>query len=100
MLDGDVPITASDQPSPWRRRLSAGRPLGRVNLWNDRQVALAYSRSVARSSEVSALTPRTGAADTVVLRPSCHARASRPGAMSLARETRVIVRPQRFVSFS
>src|SRR5262249_1414503 len=59
--------------------------------------APAYSRSVARSSEVSAPACRAGSAGTVVLRPSCHARTSKPRVMRLARETRVIVTPQRRV---
>jgi hypothetical protein len=97
MFDGDVRITETDQPSPRRDRLSAGSPLGKVNLSNDRHVALAYSRRVARSSEFSALTPRGEAAVTVVLRKPCHARATRHTATRLAREARVIARPPRLV---
>ena len=78
MFVGDVCDKGWDQPSPSPERLSAGRPLGRVNLSSDRQVSFAYQSNVARSSAVSALALPVGDARSVDPDPSCSPRSNTP----------------------
>src|SRR5208337_2441299 len=94
MFVGDVCDKGLDQPSPSRERLSAGRPLGRVNLSNDRQVSFAYRSSVACSSAVSALALPVGDARGGDPNPSCSPKSNTPRTTKLCREARLIATPR------
>src|SRR5271157_4750096 len=99
MFVGDVCDKGLDQPSPSRERLSAGRPLGRVNLSNDRQVSFAYRSSVARSSAVSALALPVGDATRVAPDPSCCPRSNTPRTTKLCGEARLMATPRRLLGW-
>src|SRR5208282_959085 len=86
MLVGEVCIQGAAQPSPSRRRPSAGRLLGSSNLSNPRQVSLAYWSNVAFSSALSTSILDFRDPASVDPNPSCNAGSNKPRTTNLLEE--------------